>query len=1464
MAGGTQILNGASAGAAAEQQASQGGGNIVNPSSIPPSTPSSILGTALYEDFWQNNRLLVPGDGIAGADNNTFYDSSDYHYPITRNGSVGQGIASPCLPGLGYYSIFYRSPSNTTGYSITAPNILPQPLATLENWSLECWVKDSTGGALFALFGTFPNVGIGTTRFYFAASSGGITSQPGPTGSSFNVGGVSNVADGNWHHIWITLDTTGFWRCYFDGRQVGTGAQFYNSSSQVTSIGFFQSGDVNRAGWNGRISNLRITRGGSFLYDLNGFTPPTEPLTATANTQLLTFQGPYPKDFSQNNYNVAPLYTIVSTSSDNPFAVPGNAAAVYNSTTTSGSASFDGMSSYLSLTPDANLALPTTTTPFTVETWYKPTDSSGGAILSLYDSTSNRVPLAIGINSNTVQLGGTLASVGRPWVGYFDGNQWSGVFAGANINNNSWTHIAAVYNGTNTRIFINGANSTVVGTPNRAPNAWITDTSTDLFIGKRWNANSTQFYSGYLSDTRIVIGNAIYTSNFTPSLTALTAVNNTKLLLNYANSGIIDTTGKNILTTTNVSLSADQIKYGNTSLYFNGANSEITFFVDDFLMYQRSNSVPFTLDAWVYPQDVGKNESVIFGMWPNSTVNINFGYPWALTHNSASGNQTVTFRYATSNTANAVITTSVNSVPNNTWTHIAVNRNDSGLSIYTNGNLSGNVINGPGGTGTTALLGFNSSNSVVYGSIGNANIRANTNLCFTGYMQGVRYGQDITRYNYSFVPPTGPWNNYYTTQPLNPSPDIFASYNRLLLTGQGTNNGENNQFLDSSNNNLTINVVGTDGNRVGQGSYGPMSGTGWSGFFNGGYLTTPNVANLNMEGSDFTMECWLMPATTSITANSHVLTKRTASASIQGTVLGFDIAGLRPTFKVTTNGSTYNANILSNIRVEPFAWNHIAGTRSGNTFTLWVNGANAGANSAATGNIPFNTANFTIGAGSGNGTQVITSQSCISDVRVVKGNAIYTSNFTPPTVALTAVTNTSLLTLNNNRFVDSSGANLVLTRSSGVVVIPVSPYPPGSDYDPVFNGGSAYFDGSGQLTVASNTVLEMEGSDFTQEMWVWPVSNGAATVGSGLITMKEGNTDIRGTQIVFPPTLLQPQVFATINNSTWAVNMTSSVPCQLYQWNHIAYTRSGDTFRVFVNGQQGNSTNVSGNIAVSSSNLIVGAGSSLGNAPFVNGHITDVRIVKGNALYTGNFTVPTAPLTAVDNTSVLLNFINSSIYDSTQKTQILTQNDAKLTNAANRWGTGTSLYFSGDSGNGLLNFNSTASYVTTIAPVYGLRGDYTIEGWFYQTANSTGAGLVGMNINPATGAGGLLFRSNVDSWTSGLISTISITGVAANYSLSAGTAGNNRIDSWHHYAVTRNNGVVRNFVDGVYAGVTTTTTTTNYLGPTGYNAHTIGSYFNSSAPVFPFTGYGSDIRITVGRARYWQSFTPPDGPFPTS
>ncbi|MBK6587935.1 MAG: LamG domain-containing protein [Acidobacteria bacterium] len=84
-------------------------------------------------------------------------------------------------------------------------------------------------------------------------------------------------------------------------------------------------------------------------------------------------------------------------------------------------------------------------------------------------------------------------------------------------------------------------------------------------------------------------------------------------------------------------------------------------------------------------------------------------------------------------------------------------------------------------------------------------------------------------------------------------------------------------------------------------------------------------------------------------------------------------------------------------------------------------------------------------------------------------------------------------------------------------------------------------------------------------------------------------------------------------------------------WYHLAATRQGSTYRLFVDGTQVATTTSSITIHDNANSLYIGTSTDGSTSP-VNGYIDDLRITKGVARYTANFTPPAAAFPEVIET----------------------------------------------------------------------------------------------------------------------------------------------------------------------------------------------------------------------------------------
>ena len=103
------------------------------------------------------------------------------------------------------------------------------------------------------------------------------------------------------------------------------------------------------------------------------------------------------------------------------------------------------------------------------------------------------------------------------------------------------------------------------------------------------------------------------------------------------------------------------------------------------------------------------------------------------------------------------------------------------------------------------------------------------------------------------------------------------------------------------------------------------------------------------------------------------------------------------------------------------------------------------------------------------------------------------------------------------------------------------------------------------------------------------------------------------------------------------------------QWHHVAVTRASNVWRLFMDGIEEATTTWTGDTTDANNYLCIGnttTGAEQANNAHFTGRISNVRIVKGTAVYTSSFTPPIEPLANITNT-VLLTVNNSSRTGST-------------------------------------------------------------------------------------------------------------------------------------------------------------------------------------------------------------------------
>ena len=226
-----------------------------------------------------------------------------------------------------------------------------------------------------------------------------------------------------------------------------------------------------------------------------------------------------------------------------------------------------------------------------------------------------------------------------------------------------------------------------------------------------------------------------------------------------------------------------------------------------------------------------------------------------------------------------------------------------------------------------------------------------------------------------------------------PAQDPTFSSNSLLLHFNGTNNSTT--FTDNSSNNLTATVYGNAKISTGTSKYG-----GASGLFdgNGDYLQYAFNSVLDLIGSSFTIEGWLYVASYK-TGGMRIAAASGGAAAFNGTNGIHWLMQLNGTGNMAFqwwNGSSVEG-ITSTAAVSLNTWTHVSAVLDGSALYTSIGGTVQSYGSKTLVR-PSTNPQVTIGTINGEGgSSTYAYNGNIDDWRIKKGQALYTSNFTPPT-----------------------------------------------------------------------------------------------------------------------------------------------------------------------------------------------------------------------------------------------------------------------------------------------------------------------------------------------------------------------------------------------------------------------------------------------------------------------------------
>jgi hypothetical protein len=452
-------------------------------------------------------------------------------------------------------------------------------------------------------------------------------------------------------------------------------------------------------------------------------------------------------------------------------------------------------------------------------------------------------------------------------------------------------------------------------------------------------------------------------------------------------------------------------------------------------------------------------------------------------------------------------------------------------------------------------------------------------------------------------------------------------------------------------------------------------------------------------------------------------------------------------------------------------------------------------------------------------------------------------------------------TTTTNGFLDSGTANggvgFPITRNGSPTQGSVTPYWPNGQWSNYFNGSSGY------ISIADNAAFNFGTGDATVEFWFNSPSQNANNY-PGVVSSVDFNV-AGSASIRFDNTGDKGKIYMYVNGGGNPVIVSASTVAY-GTWNHIAIVRQSTTFKLYLNGALDATANISAALGwyFSAGGLRVGRGYDVdgANAYFL-GYVSNLRLVKNVAVYTGAFTPPASPLQrtqagnggtiqAITGTQTSLltcqsnRFIDNSIANSGVGFPI-TPTGTPTAQAFQPFSPAAAYTPAAYGGSGDFDGSSYLSVADNAA--FTFNADFTIECWFFcprtPTANET------ICSKWAAGSQEYIFEYGVRSGSNARQIRFywSPFSDAGPFLTSVNDAFN--VNQWNHVAVSRSGSSCKMFVNGIEVA----SGTNSSAGVDRGSDLAICRYSGSAADYL--TGYVSNFRMVKGTGVYTGAFTPP-------
>jgi len=662
-----------------------------------------------------------------------------------------------------------------------------------------------------------------------------------------------------------------------------------------------------------------------------------------------------------------------------------------------------------------------------------------------------------------------------------------------------------------------------------------------------------------------------------------------------------------------------------------------------------------------------------------------------------------------------------------------------------------------------------------------------------------------------------------------------------LYQFDGSNGAQNNTFIDSSDNNLTV-TAGSD--VPAQGTFSPFSKDSgkWSVEFDGSSHLLWTHADFTFGTGDFTVECFVFFTGNDSTSGGIF------QCSVDNNTTTSPAMALRDSTGLTIYTSSGQKITGDNDTFAMGVWYHLAYVRASGVVRVYKDGALVTWNDGSTTATDTTNVSGTAMAVGRYYSDSYRLNGYISNFRVNKGTAVYTGAFTKPTVPLTDITNTKLIACStNNHLLERSSGNKAITNTYGTPKTkPFSPFKNSAEYDPAVHGGSFLFEqnANSSLSVSHATLFDFGTADHCIEAWLYPTQTSfntswamwASAIESGT-TNYWAYTDGGGNQ--------SAAGFSNYGGGTGGVYSASNAHILVpYTWNHCVFQNTGGYENWYLNGTRIYNSQNNPNYSSSITGMMFGRAAAYPSNYFYGGYMSDVRVTTGNNYNpysnASTLTVPTAPLTKGSYTRLLLNGTNAAMIDQTGNTNIETIGNAQLNTSIKKFGTASA------------KFDETGDYLLVNYVPYLYKGDFTIEGFVYFNSSPTdGQGLFvydSQSLGNRAGYGpalGTYAHSPYSGKWHSYYGTQASTGT--------GTQGNSETTpsgtTWIHFAYVRTSGVIKIFIGGNQIGSDIAWTNSYLANP----VLTIGGYYSTA---YLLNGYIDSYRVTL-KARYTSNFTAP-------